>query len=178
MTTVKSREQEKVLVPRFPSLVQLTNYGVQLSMNLIQASCFKDCAEIGWLNETKAKTYSELADSGMKRYESLDVKLCIALANSLRDASGDAAQLYQELIENQRVHNLGGTVTKGRQVYWMILNYHKTNDSQDVVIGIEHLTMLEWRGDKKMYEFKQLWENIMRRMTGDTLSEPTLRSML
>jgi hypothetical protein len=177
VTTIKSREQEKVVVPKFPTLVQVSNYGVQLSMNLISASCFKDCAEIGWLNETKTKTYLELADSGLKRYESLDVKLCIALSNSLKDAGGEPAQLYQELLENQRVHNLNGTVTKGRQVYWMILNYHKTNDSQSVVIGIDHLVLLEWKGDKKMYEFKQLWDNIMRRMT-DTLSEPTLRGML
>ena len=96
------------------------------------------------MNETKTKTYLELADSGPKRYESLDVKLSISLANSLRDASGEAAELYPELIENQRVHSLDGTVTKGRQIYWMILNYHKTNDSQDVVIGISHLSMLEW----------------------------------
>ena len=102
----------------------------------------------------------------------------MALSISLKDgSSGECSQLYQELLENQRVDNLKGTVTKGRQIYWMILNFHKTNDSQDVVIGIEHLSMLEWKGDKHMYQFKQLWESILRRMS-DTLSESTLRGML
>ncbi len=59
----------------------------------------------------------------------------------------------------------------------MILNFHKTNDSAGVIIGIEHLALLEWKGDDKMFEFRALWNSIMRRMT-DTLSELTLRGML
>ncbi len=176
-TTVRSREQEKIVVPKFPFLVQLVQYSVSLGTALIGASAVKDYQEIGWLNEAKTKTFDELSDSGLKRYESLDVKLSIALTNSIRDAPGEAAQLYQELLEYQRIANIKGTITKGRQIYWMIMNYHKTNESQEVIIGIEHLLMLNWKGDTHMYEFKRLWENIMRRMT-DPLSEPTLRGVL
>ncbi len=126
-------------VPKFPTLVQLTNYGVALSTGLISASCLKDCAEIVWLNETRSLTYEQLADSGLKRYEPPDVKLALALSISLKDSSnGECSQLYQELLENQRVVNIKGTVTKGRQIYWMILNFHKPNDSQEVIIIIEH----------------------------------------
>jgi hypothetical protein len=62
-------------------------------------------------------------------------------------------------------------------MYWLILNFHKVNDSQEVVIGIEHLTLLEWKGDHKMAEFKSHWDSIMRRMT-DPLTEPTLKGLL
>ncbi len=100
----------------------------------------------------------------------------MALTQTLRD-SGDASQLYQELLEHHRLHMLKGTVTKGRQIYWMIINFHKVNDSQEVVIGVEHLLMLEWKGDSKMSEFKHRWENIIRRMS-DPLSDQTLQGML
>ena len=56
----------------------------------------------------------------------------------MRD-SGEACQLYQELLEHQRLVVLKHTVTKGRQIYWMIINFHKVNDSQEVVIVVEHL---------------------------------------
>jgi hypothetical protein len=174
--TLKSREQDKVIVPRFPTLVQLEQYAVALANNLIFASSLKDCAEIGWLGETRTKTFDELGDSGMKRFESLDVKLSMALAATIRD-SKEASQLYQELLEHQRVHLRQQTITKGRQIYWLILNFHKVNDSQEVVIGIEHLTLLAWKGDHKMAEFKHHWDSIMRRMT-DPLTESTLRGLL
>ena len=56
----------------------------------------------------------------------------------------------------------------------MILNHHKTSESMEVVIGVDHLTLLEWKGDKNI---KSLWENITRRMT-DQLTELTLRNLL
>ena len=174
--TLKSREQDKVVVPKFPTLVQLEQYAVSLSNSLIFASSLKDCAEIEWLSEAKSKTFDELGDSGAKRFESLDVKLSMALAATIRD-SKEASQLYQELLEHQRIHLRDKTITKGRQMYWLILNYHKVNDSQEVVIGIEHLTLLEWKGDHKMAEFKHHWDSIMRRMT-DPLTEPTLKGLL
>ncbi len=73
-TTLKTREADKVVAPTFPSLTQLTHYSVKLAQNLIAASCLKDCAEIPWLNEAASKTFLELANSGAKRFESLDVK--------------------------------------------------------------------------------------------------------
>ena len=59
----------------------------------------------------------------------------------------------------------------------MILNLQKKNDSADIVIGVEHLIQLDWKGDNNMLEFRALWNSIIRRM-GDPLSEVTLRGWL
>ncbi len=90
----------------------------------------------------------------------------MALTATINESTSvSVSQLYAELLEHSRIAFGLNSLVKGRQIYWMILNHHKTSESMEVVIGVDHLTMLGWKGDKQMYNFKSLWESITRRMT-------------
>jgi hypothetical protein len=172
----KTTEADKVVVPKFPALVQLPHYGVNLGHALVQASSFNDCAELRWLHDTAASTFELLASSGEERFASLDIKLATALIATIKDHAG-ARQLMDELQNFQRVANF--TVVKGRQIYWMILNFYRTTDCMDLAFGVEHMSAMKWRGDSgaNMYASKVLWDNITRQMV-DKLADRTLRELL
>ena len=69
------------------------------------------------------------------------------------------------------------TVLKGRQIYFMILEYYATTESLELVYSIDHLTHLKLLGDNQVHTFRSTWDNILRHMK-DTLAETSKRDML
>ena len=115
--TRKTREQDKITVPSFPGINQLINYRMELASALSTASGRYDCKEIGWFDEIMApgKTFDDLADSGLQRFISLDIKLGAQLIPTIK-AKNEARILYDEILLKQREANSKSTVLKGRQI--------------------------------------------------------------
>jgi hypothetical protein len=160
-------EQDKVIVPSFPTIVQLSNYRTQLGTNLVTAGGRTDCKEILWLSEVFNKSHAEqferLSNSGGSRFGGLDIKLATALVASIKAAPAHR-MLYDEVLAMQQKCTDMWTILKGRHVYFMIIRYYATTESLDLVYSIEHLTKLQWLGDNEIHTFRDTWENILRNM--------------
>ena len=46
---------------------------------------------------------------------------------------------------------------RGRQLYWMIIQYKKTCERMGSIYNIQDLTKLQWKGDKNIAEFNYHW---------------------
>ena len=119
-----------MIVPSFPTIVQLSGYRTQLGTNLVTASGRTDCKEIEWLNEVfnkSADQFERLANSGKSRFGSLDVKLATALVASVKAAPAHR-MLYDEVLATQLKCTDASTILKGRQVCFMILRHYATTE--------------------------------------------------
>ena len=174
----KHKEAEKVLVPGFPTVTTLRAWRMQLGKNLVTASSKKDCKEIPWLLETLAPeaTFESLADSGLDRFRSLDIKLSTALTVTVRNAPAASALADDIHLKEEAVFNHGGMLA-GRQILLMIYDFFKTNRSLDVIYSVEDLTSLQWMGDKDMHTFRFYWDQITGTLR-DRLDEATLANIL
>jgi hypothetical protein len=164
-------------VPSFPGINQLVNYRIELASSLSTASGRYDCKEIAWFEEIMApgKTFEDLADSGLHRFLSLDVKLGVQLIPTIR-ARNDVKILYDDILLRTRDAVGMGRILKGRQIVWLILDHYKCNSNLELVYTIEHLTGLKWLGDGSMHTFLANWHFIIGSMK-DTLGVATLRDL-
>ena len=173
----KTKELDKIVVPSFPAMNQLINYRIALATNLATASGRYDCKEITWFHEilVAGKTFVDFEDSGLPRFLSLDVKLGVQLIPTIL-AKSEVRILYDDILLKQREAVEKGKVLKGRQIVWLILDYYKCNANLELVYTIEHLTGLQWMGDKQMHTFLANWHFIIGNMK-DTLGIPTLQDL-
>ena len=173
----KRKEADKVIVPKFPTLAQFPQWKIQLCQNLIQASGRDDSKEVDWFNEVSkpGSTMDGLADSGAKRFRSLDLKLGASLGAVVRDSGSE--NLIDDLAEKNLEAMSSGAVLKGRQVLWLLFNHFKTNPSLTPVYSIVDLMGLGWWGDDSMHGFRHMWNFITRNMA-EPLNENTLRDLL
>ena len=97
--TRRSKEQDTVKVPKFPTLPNLSAWKLQVGKNLVAAGGRIDLREIAWWAGTSKEmsNFDTLEDSGEDRFVGLDLKLSISL--SVRNN----AQRLQQLG-----HHLGG----------------------------------------------------------------------
>jgi hypothetical protein len=121
------------------------------------------------------KTFEDLADSGLPRFLSLDVKLGVQLVPTIR-ARNDVKILYDDILLRTREAVGHGRILKGRQIVWLILDHYKCNSNLELVYTIEHLTGLKWLGDGSMHTFLANWHFIIGSMK-DTLGVATLRDL-
>ena len=174
---VKRKDVEKVVVPKFPTILQVPGWKQRVARNLCSATGMTDLKEIPWILEvTKAgTTMDSLLDSGAKRFKQLDIRLAVALSSCVKDGCSELDRVLQQkeavLMDDK------GECLRGRQIFWMILDYFKTNRDVSVVYTIQDLTNLEWMGDKHMQSFKFYWETMSARMTNE-LSEKSLSEIL
>ena len=171
------READKVVVPKFPKVGRFLQWRIQVTNNLVSASGRTDAKEVSWLNEVfgSEATYESLAESGPKRFQSLDLKLGASLSAIIRDS--EAQTLIDDLERHASEAMKSGSVVKGRQVYWMINSFFKTNPALGLVYDVTDLGALTWLGDKQVHNFRHLWTQMTSNMKS-ALSEETLESLL
>ena len=165
VTERRIREQDTVKVPNFPSLPSLTQWRIQISKNLVTASGHLDLREITWWGEIglPENNFETLADSGERRFLSLDLKLSTALGSMLKTANNSVTQ---DVNLRETIATKQGTMLKGRQIAWLILKHFQTNPQLGVMYQITDFADLEWRGDKPtdVHTFMYIWENMLSQM--------------
>ena len=156
----RTREQDTVKVPAFPTLPSLTQWRIQIAKNLVTASGRLGLREITWRGEVglAENNFETLAASGERRFLGLDLKLSTALGSMLKQANNPVTQggnLRENLATNQ------GTMLKGRQIAWLVLKHFRTNPQLGVMYQITDFADFEWRGDKpsEIHTFMYIWEN-------------------
>jgi hypothetical protein len=179
MSIRQFKKQDKVIVPSFPSILQLSGYRTQLGTILVTAGGPTVCKESEWSNEVFNKSggqFERLANSGKSRFGSRDIKLGTALVASIKAAPAHR-MLDDEVLAMQLKCTDASTTLKGRQVYFMLLRYYTTTERLDLVYSIEHLSKLSWVGDNEMHTFRDTWDNILCNMV-DNLAEISKRDLL
>ena len=111
----RTREQDSVKVPAFPTLPSLTQWRVQIAKNLVTASGRGrlDLREITWWGEIglAENNFETLADSGERRFLGLDLKLSTALGSMLKQANNP---VIQDVNLRENLVTKPGTMLKGR----------------------------------------------------------------
>eukprot|EP00972_Heterocapsa_arctica_P048993 7216046-Heterocapsa_arctica.AAC.1 len=121
--------------------------------NLASSGGRYDQAEINWFISDgfgPGITFESLADSGLPRFRSLDMKLSIALGKMIKAANNqlsiDLATIEEKLIEE-------GSMLMGRQIAWKLYMYFHCNPIMDFTYGVRDLTVLPWQGDHNVANF-------------------------
>jgi len=171
------REAETVVVPKIPKVGRFLQRRIQVTSNLVSASGRTDTEEAGWLSEDSDQeaTSESLADSGPKRFRSLDLKLGASLSAAICDS--EAHTLIDDLERHASDAMKSGSVIKGRQIYWMMNSFFKANPALGLVYDVTDLGALTWLGDKQVHNFRHLWTQMTSSMKM-ALAEETLESLL
>ena len=82
---MQGMNNKTLVVPKWPHVANLNAWLIQLGKNLVDCSSFDDCAEMGWIEECKHKTFEQLLDSGEPRFRKLDLKLANTLYQAYKD---------------------------------------------------------------------------------------------
>ena len=137
-----------------------------------------DLAEIPWISEVSGpgRTFQSLANSGPTRFHVMDLKLSTVLTGVIRNATA-ARTLYDDLMVREASVSMNGSMLKGRQIMFMILEFFKTNRQMQFMYTIEDLAKLEWLGDRDLHTFRHRWSLITEGLS-DNLSEETLATVL
>ena len=108
----------------------------------MSASGRTDTEKVGWLSEVfdQEATFESLAESGPKRFRSLDLKLGASLSAIIRDSG--AHTLIDDLERHASHAMKSGPVIKGRQIYWMINSFFKANPALGLVYDVTDLSAL------------------------------------
>ena len=122
----------------------------QLRRNVLAVAPFTDDLEIGWLNECYKKTFDELANAGSSRFKRLDMVLSKCMATIIHK-SGES--LSDDVFLADREASDANRVLGGRQMVWMVLDFHKTHSSMIEQYSYEDLKSVPWLGDSRIKEF-------------------------
>ena len=172
---LRYKEAETIPVPNFPTGPQIPQFRMTMARTLAASTGRYDQAEINWFVSEgfgPGITFETLANSGLPRFRSLDMKLSVCLSKMVRNANNqlsiDLATIEEKMIE-------GGTMLMGRQIAWKLYMYYQTNPICDFTYGVTDLTNLPWQGDNQVANFLGCWRLIIRKMrtqlTDDELGE-------
>ncbi len=98
------------------------------------------------------QTFDDLADSGARRFLSLDIKLGAQLIPTIR-SKNEVRQLYDDVLLKQRNAVENGCLLKGRQFVFLIHDYYRCNANLEMAFTVEHLVALSFDGDKTLHTF-------------------------
>ena len=160
--TRRTREQDSVKVPNFPTVPTLSAWKIQVGKNLVTASNRYDLKELKWWAEIndESATFESLADSGRERFKSLDLKLSAALGVMLKAAKNQVTERvhFEEMQSFDK-----GEMLKGRQIAWLILQHFKTNPKMGVFYNVTDIGQVKWRGDtpRQVHTFMMIWKYIL-----------------
>ena len=117
-----------MVTPTFPNVASLRQWRTEVGKVLVAFGGQADMAEIPWLAEVSSpgRTLESLADSGAARFRVMDLKLSTVLTGIIRN-SQTARPLYDDLMVRELAASLRGSMLKGRQIMFMILEFFKTN---------------------------------------------------
>jgi hypothetical protein len=172
------KEHEKVVIPPFPNPVQHNSWKTNLSMALVEAGGRYDNLEMPWIQEAwqETTTYESLAVCE-PRFRGLDLKLSHALRLSIFKSGEANRLLIDDLSVKLQDAVANGRMVTGRQMTWMILDFHRTTDSLNNVYSVTHLAQHNCTGDDGLQRFIQHWDAILRNIKDD-LKEETKRDLL
>ena len=174
---VKNTQAEKVVVPKFPSIVGLPRWKQHIARNLCVACGKWDSKEIQWILEVEkdGKSIDDFVDSGALRFKQLDIRFAVSLASCIKEGCPELDRVFQR--KEAECMREKGRCLKGRQIYFMILDYFRTNSDMSVVYTVQDLTGLEWLGDKNMHSFRHYWDAMTQKVRNE-LNESTLADIL
>ncbi|CAE7949677.1 unnamed protein product [Symbiodinium sp. KB8] len=180
---ISRREADKVMVPPFPRVTHLDNWMSHCIANVLGACADPNHEEwIAWLNPAFRPNpdIDALNDSGHIKFKSIDIKLGIAMAAMLKAAGDVALDLYLDVNrKSSKYVRTESKLIKGRQIIAMMYESSRTRDRLDMIVTLEYLIKLQYRGDNHMSVFKQTWlECIDRMRPEDVPSDNALRDTL
>ena len=172
----KVNEADKVVVPKFPKIVNIKQWRIGVCRGLCTASGRIDSLEIYWFMEATdgTKTFEQLSDSGEPRYQTLDQKLAVALLAIIK-ADCQILSLKVQTLEEEAI--MQGKLLKGRQLAWLIFDYFRLNADMTMLYNLEDIVGLSYPGDNRIHEFYRLWMMMVKECEVQ-LPERTLRHML
>ena len=171
------KEAETIKVPSFPTAANLVNWRIQVGENLCAASGRSDFAEISWFREASmdTATFESLADSGARRFQSLDLKLAASMNSMIKTANADFSMSVT--LRKQDAEAEGRMLT-GRQIAWLIYKFYQANPNLTQMYTVRDLTNIPYRGDDHLHAFHFVWQSMLKHMGSDVLDEKTLRETL
>ena len=155
--SIKRREADKVTVPALPGVNQLIYWRASVARNLQAASGRTDDSPTEWLLEAEKKgvTFDDMAKC-KEEFMTLDNKLCAALSNCIKN--GKALMLEQEFLTKEAEMLQKQKTIRGRQVYWLIIQFRKTSESLGGIYNLQDLISVKWMGDQNMFTFYNKWK--------------------
>ena len=168
------RAPKNFMVPAFPTVTQLNEWGQAIARALVAASPYEDRAEVAWFKRASQKgaTFEDLADVGESRFHQLDAMLCQKL---IRTFPVDLKQRLRR--KEEEAWNNNSTITV-LQAAWMVYDYYKTEEHMSQVYGFSDLSDLMWYGDDNMLAFLSQWDFIISHLEDPGVSDKCLRDML
>ena len=133
--------------PKFPSVTQLSEWNVNVVMELLTASQEQDELEIKWFREIVHKSFDELAVKPPERFRTLDRLIGTYLHKSM------PAKLKRQVKAKQIKLLKENKTLYGRQICKFMYDSFKTENHMTTVYGYNHLYELEWYGDERIEEF-------------------------
>ena len=78
---MRRKLEDKLLLPVFPTISSLPQWKIDVGKNLATYGGYTDQAELKWIAEVWAtgQTFDALAESGLKRFHYMDLKLSTVL---------------------------------------------------------------------------------------------------
>ena len=182
ITRISRKEHKKVVVKPWPKCQDLDVW----RSNVVQAVCVASgdpdtAAWRRWLTPAQLPDpdYTELADSGDCRFQSIDSKLSIALQNMVDNAGEVASEVRVRIRQRSQVLGREGNFLMGREILAMVLDHFRTTSKDEVLFNASHIYKLQYRGDKEMDKFLNAWIEIIANMkVEDIPSDNTLRDHL
>ena len=168
----KVKEADKVEVPPFPEINQLSPWRTKLMNNVAVASRNPDYSRVTqWLAETWSDTsFEQLGSSSGMELVTLDLKLASAMTAMMHTA-GEKAKRFRDRVNLKMA---GGDIIKGRQIVWMLLDSFKTFDRSSIIYGFDHLSALKVV-DGDLHEFVIQWNYVLSNMGDVQMSTMLLR---
>ena len=124
-----------MIVPALPTTTQLSSWLQGILSNVIRASAYADKKEVQWLQESKTKTFEELAECE-ERYRSLDAKLADALRGMIQNAGQRGQTLGDTLFVKTEESLKEGRLVTGRQIINMVFKHFATDRNMQDVFDI------------------------------------------
>ena len=149
----KTKEAEKVLVPKFPQPESYRNWRIRVRDAVVAASDKPDKA-FEWLSRVWEADMKEETLRDPEGFTTLDAKILSALSNILE---GDFARQVDTFKETEA--NAGRPV-RGRQILFRIHNYFATNAQHGAVYDMEDLLSVTLLNEN-LLTFMRNWDTVL-----------------
>jgi hypothetical protein len=106
--------------------------------------------------EAPTATYDLLADSG--EFGTLDIKLAAALT---KVATGEIGRKVTLAVETEAKR---GRMLKGRQILWMVHDYHKYDEEIGALYDYQDLLSVRLKNDSCLESFMNSWDSVLAGM--------------
>jgi hypothetical protein len=154
---LRVKEADAIKVPAFPAPARYPAWKAAVRNEITAASGRGEEAFL-WAMRTEAPdvTFDDLRDS--EGLNSLDAKLSAALT---KISSGELGRRIHLAVEQEA---LQGRMLKGRQVLWMIHDYHKLDEERGALYAFRDLQAVRLKDDRHLEGFLTTWESVLAGM--------------